>query len=91
MAKKSIKSVYGNHTVKELTPNLVVDEYRYIYQDGIVSDREMMKHVVKRKKGWKCIAVHSEVARYQGGHYWMYDQIWERKISKRELKAALKD
>ena len=85
-AKKVVKSIIGHHRTVQLSPTMVLEEYTYVYIDGVTSNRTRDNFAETRRKGWVKKAEDQEVIKKNGGGLWIKRYIYQKPAKPRPRK-----
>lgn len=82
------KSILVRHETTNLSPTMVVEEYKYYYIEGFDAKRPRARHKSEKRVGWvRKIEDREDIKTEQGG-VWIVRDVWQKK---KESKRAKKD
>lgn len=85
-AKKVIKSTIAHHRTLQISPSMVIEEYTYVYVDGITSNRTREAFKESNRKGWVKKAEDQEVIKKNGTGLWIKRYVFQKPVKPRPRK-----
>ena len=77
------KSILAKHRTLPISDTLVIEEYTYVYIDGLDAERGRERHLKENKRGWIKVAFERECTHSKQGHMWTYRSVWQKKTANR--------
>lgn len=84
--KKVIKSTIAHHRTISISPSMVIEEYTYVYVDGITSNRTREAYKESPRKGWVKKAEDQEVIKKNGTGLWIKRYVFQKPATPRPRK-----
>lgn len=89
-AKKVIKSTIAHHRTIPISPSMVIEEYTYVFVDGITSNRPRETYKESQRKGWVKKVEDQEVIKKNGTGLWIKRYVYKKPETPRPRKPKTK-